>query len=486
MRTKFISPGRVFAIDSRSLGIFRIALGFLLLLDTLQRLFMARTFYTDWGVFPRSYWIENYMVPFKFSLHLASGDAWFQYLLLGIQALAALAFLIGWRTRISNFVLLLLLCSLQSRNNQILSASDELMRLLLLWSLFLPTGEKFSVDSSTKAAREIVSVGSFALLFQGFSMYFFTALLKVHPVWTSEYSAVYYALHLDIFATPFAVWLRQFVGFTQFITVSTLVWEFVGPFLALLLCGWARFAAAVVFILFHLSLTLCLELGLFPYVAITYWLLYMPSELWEHPAGNRMEKALEKTLLRISAFFPASPKGENGSQRMKRAGSALAAVFLVLITWNNLASLKLESVQMPKFASHLVKILYLDQTWDMFAPYPIRNDGWFVIEAELQNGEQIDLWTQKPVTYEKPKLVSSTFPNSPWRKLMIHVWDEANPRILLPVSRYLCREYSAENGWPSGVATFRIQFVKETTPAIGLPFAPTEVRTLWSHDCFAR
>lgn len=488
MRTSFFSPARVFAIDTRSLALFRIAVGLLFLVDTLHKFFLVREFYTDWGVFPRAYWIENYMPAYKFSFHLASGDAWFQYLLLGFQTLAALAFLLGWRARLANFVLLIFVCSLQTRNNQILSASDELLRLLLLWSLFLPTAERFALHAPARAPREEASVGTFAVLMQGFSMYFFTGLLKLHPVWTSEYSAVYYALHLDAFTTSLAPWLRQFVPLTQAITIGTLVWEFVGPFLALLLSGWARFAVSVIFILFHLNLTFFLEIGLFPYVAIAYWLLYFPGEAWNSAGGQRFEATLDRAFLWLGQRLPLPVvAAQPSSRRSRRAGALLAAFLFSLVTWNNLDSLRLDYVRIQPFAANLVRLLYIDQRWDMFAPYPIRGDGWFVIEGVFEDGTKMDLWNLRPDTsYEKPELVSATYRNSPWRKVMIHVWDEANPRILLPVSRYFCRAFSQANGWPSSVATFRIQFVKEFTPPIGQPFPPTEVRTLWSHDCFAR
>ncbi|HEY8278856.1 MAG TPA: HTTM domain-containing protein, partial [Bdellovibrionota bacterium] len=141
---------RMFTVDRRSLGLFRIALGLLLSIDSFHRLFLARALYSDWGVMPRAHWIENFMVPMKFSIHLASGDTWFQLLLIGSLLLASLALLVGWHARLANVVVLVLLCSQQSRNNLILSASDELLRLMVVWSLFLPIGDRFSVHSNRR------------------------------------------------------------------------------------------------------------------------------------------------------------------------------------------------------------------------------------------------------------------------------------------------------------------------------------------------
>ena len=479
MPRKPFSPSRILAVDTRSLALFRIALGLLFLLDSAQKAFLARELFTDWGIFPRAYWIEHYLGAHKFSFHLASGEAWFQYLLLGLQALAALAFTLGWRARLANLTLLLLVCSLQSRNNQILSAADELLRLLLLWCLFVPVAERFAFRAPAARSREVASAGTFALLGQGFSMYLFTALLKLHPVWTTELSAVYYALHLDLFSTPLAAWLRPFFRLTQALTAATLAWELAGPVLALLSTGWLRFAVSALFILFHLSHSLFLELGLFPYAAIAYWLLYWPPELWASRAGRRAEAALEAAFRPLPA---ASAPPEPGPRA--RGLAALTAVFLFsLATWNNLDSLQTRYVRIPAPAASLVRLLYLDQRWDMFAPYPIRNDGWFVIDAEFRDGSSLDLWSQRPATREKPAVVSATFPSTAWRKIMVHAWDEANPRILLPLARFFCRKFSEANGWPSDVARLRITFLKETTPPPGQPFQLPEERTLWAQDC---
>lgn len=472
MLRKLFCPSRILAIDTRSLALFRIALGVLFLIDTGHKVFLVRVFYTDSGIFPRAYWIENFLGAYKQSFHLLSGDAWFQHLLLGLQGLAAAAFTLGWRARLAGGTLFVLTCSLQSRNNLILSAADDLLRLLLLWSLFVPVAERFALRAPAAKNREVAGAGTFALLGQGLSVYLFSALLKLHPAWTTELSAVYYALHLDLFATPLAAWLRQFLPLTQALTAATLLWELAGPVAALLLTGRARFVASVLFMAFHLSHTFFLELGLFPYVCIAWWILFWPGELWGTYAGRRLEAALERAFGRAAA--PTA--GRVPGPYVRRLGTLTVIFLFSLVTWNNLDSLRTRFVRIRPAAAALVRVLYLDQRWEMFAPYPIRNDGWFVVDAELRDGGRLDLWSHQPVTYEKPPVVSATFPNTPWRKLMVHAWDEASPRILRPLADYFCREHPE-------AASLRIQFVKETTPPVGQPFQLPETRTLWAQPC---
>jgi len=62
--------------------------------------------------------------------------------------------------------------------------------------------------------------------------------------------------------------------------------------------------------------------------------------------------------------------------------------------------------------------LRLDQRWAMFSPNPLKDDGWFVIEARLENGSVIDLWTGKPISFERPRWPAHKFPNYRWFKFM--------------------------------------------------------------------
>src|SRR5687768_15665705 len=51
---------------------------------------------------------------------------------------------------------------------------------------------------------------------------------------------------------------------------------------------------------------------------------------------------------------------------------------------------------------HLSSMLRQDQHWSLFAPAPSSNAGWLVIPATLANGSQIDLFRNKPVSYDNP------------------------------------------------------------------------------------
>lgn len=472
---------KTFSIDLRSLALFRILLGLLVALDAAHKFLAARIFYTDWGLMPRTYWIEHYMVPGKFSVFLANGDLWFQRALIAILFASALSFAFGWRTKAANWVAFLLLCSLQSRNNLILSAADEVIRLSLFWSLFLPAGARFGLESDSKKPTSYFSIGTAALQLQLTYIYLFTAIFKLHPVWTQEFSAIYYALNIDMFAKPLASYLREYLGVMQALTGATLIFEFVGPLLALLPLPYLRIAMSLSFMAFHISLFLCMELGLFPWIMIALWMVYLPAAFWEIRFPKKLAAQMESAFARARKKIPSRHLLDWKLSSPTWFGQSVAAFFLFLITLLNLHTVNY--VKAPLFLLQLTNVTYVNQTWDMFAPYPIRNDGWFVIEGKFQDGSTRDLMTGQAKTYEKPLHPADAYPGSEWRKFMLTVWDKANGKIILPFARYLCRQHSTSEGESSNLATISIEFVKEPTPPQGQPWPPTEVVKLWNHSC---
>lgn len=471
-----------FELDERSLAAFRMFLGICLSWDLFQKLIYAKDFYSDWGVMPRTYWVSEYMSSWKISLMMANGESWFQYAFVFIALMAALCFTFGYRTKISQIIAILLLGSIQSRNFLILSCADDLLRLALFWSLLLPLDRHYALrkTQSTSPTGTVRSVGSLLLIVQLLTMYLVTAIYKINPTWTGESSAVYYALNIDHFATPLGVWMRQYQTFTVLLTKSTLIWEIVGPLLILspFFIKRLRIITALGFMSFHFGLALCLNLGTFPWVAVAYWTIFLPGECWDW-IFIRLKNLFPEKVKKFQ--FPAAPARKDQKFLIPLVNTVFA-VLMALALIQNVADLT--KVTTPSSLRHVLYTLNLNQVWDMFAPYPIRNDGWFIIEGQFQNGETKDLLTRAPVTTERPDSITTLYPNSEWRKFYLNLWDQGKARILLPFSRYMCRLHVADDGSP--LSTLKVTFMKETTPPLGQTFPPVVPVDLWSHDCFAK
>jgi hypothetical protein len=91
----------IFALDLRSLALFRILLASLLLSRWVYRLPDLQAHFTDDGLLPREL-LQNTF--FSFSFHLFSGSYWFQALLAGLAILFAIG-ISGWLLHLADGVL---------------------------------------------------------------------------------------------------------------------------------------------------------------------------------------------------------------------------------------------------------------------------------------------------------------------------------------------------------------------------------------------
>ena len=139
------------------------------------------------------------------------------------------------------------------------------------------------------------------------------------------------------------------------------------------------------------------------------------------------------------------------------------------------------------------QILRLDQLWNMFAPYPQKNDGWFLMVGLTSDGDLVDVlqWELTEPTADKPqRFVPDQAKNYRWRKYLSRIKQS---RFKAERGRYAsanCRRWNQQyqaslshSGaeWPE-LEAFNIYYVQERTPPMGQPFA-TEYQLLWRHHC---
>ena len=283
-------------LDLRSLALFRAAMATLILWDLATRAPWIRAFYTQEGVLPLDAWygrIANSYTRYYYSLHAANGELYWQIILFSLAGFAACGLLVGWRTRLMTVVSWVLMVSLQNRHPLILNAGDSLFRIMLFWSIFLPLGARWSVDSAlnTEAVTEpakrnnrIWNVPVMCFLLQLCLMYWCTAGLKFHDVWMTEHTAVARALRLDYLISPFGNAMASWPAWIlAFVTVATLVVEYVVP--TFVWSAWGvgplRLITVVLMCGMHLCFALCMDIGLFSYVACAAWLAVLPPWWWD-------------------------------------------------------------------------------------------------------------------------------------------------------------------------------------------------------------
>lgn len=450
----------VLGLDARSLAAWRVGLGGIVLYDALDRMQDAVTHYSDAGLVPRS------MVPMQRthpSILYVTGEPWAGALVLGLLALAGLALLLGWRTRIATFAAWFLLLNVQARNPFLLYGGDVLLRMMLFWAMFLPTDSVASVEAA-RGRRPllppvtVLSVGSVAYVMQIALLYFVAGVLKDGKPWYDG-SAVYYALHIDQLVKPLGTWIAGQAPLYRWLTWWTLAVEILGPLLLFVPWRFGPFRAVVVahFVALHVGLWLTMDLGLFPQLSLICWLPLVPGWLWD-----RLRWPMVEGVSLPWAWWTWAWQG-------------VGAVALLLVVYWNLGILAPDALgPRPWYVRRVAHAVRLDQYWDMFAPRPLVDDNWFVIAARTGDGRVLDLFQHaQPRTWKKPADLRDLFPAERWRKYM----DE----ITLPEERtamrerfllWHCARWNATHHGPDHVDQITLYRVVEETPPPGRPWPP--------------
>jgi hypothetical protein len=395
---------RAFGCDVRALATFRIALGLLLVADIAWRI----PFYNAWlgeaGMWPIAAAQAEH--PRAWSLYFLSVSSGWTNFLLALASGAALALIVGWRTRIATVVSWVLLVSLQTRNELPLNAGDILLRLLLFFGCFLPLGGCWAVDArGKKSAMRGASVAIGALLVQVALIYVFNALYKTGAAWQTG-TAVEIVLRQETYATAFGSWLLAWPLLLAAVTRATWWFELLGPFLAFVpwKTGVFRGSTALCFMGFHLALFATLRIGLFPLICIAAWILFLPSGFWD-----RFSSARGKTSIGQSRPVPFE---------------IIAGLAITLIVASNV--LRYAGVARPPWMRWPTNILRLDQQWSLFAPDPSRTEGWLMTVIETDAGKEFDAFSGQEVDWNRPANLGALLPSGQWRKFLAAV---RNPRF---------------------------------------------------------
>lgn len=453
----------LFAVDLRSLALFRIGLAVAILCDLALRSPDLTALYTDHGVLPREALTVLFSANSYASIHFYAGvhPALTATVFL-LHAAAALILLVGHRTRIFTALCWYLALSLNIRNQPAASmGGDHILSLCLFWGMFLPLGARFSLDARRAGAQDagpdtLVCVPGAALLLQTCFIYWSTALLKSGELWWSG-RALFYALHLHDLATPAGVWLREIPAVLPLLTYSTLAIEGLGPFLAFVPIwnGPLRTATVLLFWTFHLGLALFMSIGLFPLFSMIAWLPFVPGWLWE----------------RIGAAPPGSlapPHPHAPPKALSLASGALLAYVTLLLLSNTAA---LGRPFLPHAALLPARILKIDQQWSMFAPEPQRRSDILTGEATLADGARL------------PVALGSSMR---WKLYLSRVYA-AQPREAETqlrwhyLTRYLCRDWQTSHRGSAPLA--RLDFVVLATPIFDDHVGPTERVPIFSSGC---
>ena len=440
------------AIDTRALAAFRIACGLLILADLVLRSRNFTFFYTEDGVVPRS--LARELSPdYAVSVYYLTTDTTVIAGLFVLQGLFAVALIVGYRTGLATILSFLFVVSLDYHNPLVLSYADVLFRLLLFWAIFLPLGERWSVDavhatrkssssvagghaqrSSIDAGDEpretVTTVASAAILLQLITMYVVNGVHKLQSdLWLSGRAAPK-VLGLDEMTYLLGDVVREFPLALQ---VGGLVWlaALLASPLLLVLSGRTRWPLVGVLMTGHLSFALTVRIGAFAYVALAGLLLFVQEPFWRDAArllrrvgfDTPSYAGLRHRGIRLAGWFPDVRLDSPRLTRARRVaytttlavvvvttlavGVVLAAnVTILMDEGTDREEVYFETLEDGTGVSQVATVadaLGIKQpTWTVFAPEPRTTDRYYVFPALTESGETYDVYADRPLSFERP------------------------------------------------------------------------------------
>jgi hypothetical protein len=409
---------RIYAsADPRSLAAGRIVLALVLLLDLGKRWAELSIWYSNEGLLPNHtlLWRPTHRWVFSF-FYMASqpGEAAVAML---VCLVAYLALLVGYKTRLAQVASFLCMLSLHGRVLFVQNGGDVVLGELCLWTMFLPTGRRWSMDATIARLRgeppdnrPVVSLAVLAVLLQLTFIYMFNAIHKAGDSWRQG-TAVYYVLHQSRIVTGLAVFARQHLTLGQFklLTWSALVMESLLPvtILSPVFTRWTRRAAILLVLMLHTGFAVFLNLGVFVPAMIAYAPNLVPGQDWDalerwwvrRERGGRLLAALRRGWLAAAQALarfdrPPAPAWQTLGPRLAVARE-LVVLALIAVAGNqllveNAAIRRLVRFKQPEVMLAAMTYLQLFQGWSMFAPDAPSGDMNVYVDAVTADGRHID------------------------------------------------------------------------------------------------
>jgi hypothetical protein len=292
---------RYLTVDTRWLGVFRVALGTLLMVELVRRWYYAVPFYTNDGLLPNHFSLFAPMGGHVFSIYHAFSTYGEVSVAFFVTLLVFLLFTLGYRTRLVHVLSALCITSLNARNLFVQNGGTVVVNILTVYSLFLPLGARFSLDAVRTSLRrrpdasvldlnrpdplrEPVKASSLVVLLflvQWSAIYFFNTVHKDGEGWKNG-TALHWFFHQDRIATWFSIWAREHLplGTIKTFTYGALVTE--GTLSALLFVPffqkWTRRLILVLVWSLHGIIALSARLGPFSYAMMLFPLLLLGAD----------------------------------------------------------------------------------------------------------------------------------------------------------------------------------------------------------------
>jgi hypothetical protein len=195
-------------------------------------------------------------------------------------------------------------------------------------------------------------------------------------------------------------------------------------------------------------------------VCAAAWLALLPGCFWD--SWSRTKDSPANTP--ISTYLPRSLNWV-----------ALAAIVYVLL-WNVYTTdSKLHGIWFRPALRTVGNSLGLAQWWNLFAPRPMTNDGWYVTVGEREDGVRVDVFRQGEVHWDRPASVFATYRDDRWRKYLNNLLRSRNAQQRSHFARYLYSDWNARHQGGERLRRVEVYYMLEITPPRRGPVTPRKL-----------
>lgn len=431
MQYSLSKPYRVFrakfTIDTRSLAVFRVFLGVLLISDVLLRARNFSRYYTDTGVTPYSVVAEINVFPTaSLPIWELSTHPTFTAFIFFTAFLTGITLTIGYQTRLTTIIAFLTVSAIHSRNPFVLSYADFYYHLLLFWSIFLPLAQTWSIDAlrlssrSSQGTRTHFGFGTVAVLLQVITVYTANGFHKFTPHGIhAPRNLLYNLLHFDHVTYSYVTPLLG--DFQLALQALSYVWAFmlITSILLLAVENRLRTLLLTAFISSHLIMALTTRIGAFPFVSIAGLCLFIQSNTWNTIQNNTHHSLLTRSQAFITIYSHITtialtlarfqPQHETQQPIKHYAARTFTVLYLTLIVVSLLVSLgtvtgvgSFNTTTADHISQTITTIGIQQPPWDFFTTSTAFTEHWYVFNATTTTGQRIDVFNDRPPSSKRP------------------------------------------------------------------------------------
>lgn len=201
-------------------------------------------------------------------------------------------------------------------------------------------------------------------------------------------------------------------------------------------------------------------------------LVKIGTTLYEFVANNRGYFASLAKPLRFRPLQLKQPK----------LVALLCAFFLAYVLLDNLGSVKRTHLKVPDRLAGIGQMLRIHQNWKMFAPSPLKNFEWYVVEGKLREGQELCLINGVSANCRPPGNDIPLLKNYRWRTYWRYVGNDREKKLRPYLARYFCDSWN--NSHPATEQLDNLEIYKWRLPiSLDGPTEQPQRIGLWKGPC---